>query len=72
MLALYKQSYYVFYVQVVLLCLAGLNQPVLGIHMELFGQMAPTTTIALIFSSDLWSLGSIEYSNENCIAMVHL
>ena len=28
--------------------------------------------IALISSSDLWSLGSIQYSNENCIAMVHL
>ena len=32
--------------------------------------MAPSTAIALISSSDLWSMGSILYSNENSIAMV--
>ena len=36
MLALYKQSCNVFNVQVVFLHLAGLNQPVLGIQLELW------------------------------------
>ena len=44
-------------------------EPACPWHPVSFGQIAPSTAIALYSNSDLRSLGSMQYSNQNCIAI---